>query len=86
MSLKSIGSKDLTEDVFASNFEKLKYLSISGYEGYTLSVNIFKNTQNLEVLRIRHNNLKALPYQIFKYLEKLKFLDLSYNKLDKFGM
>ena len=80
LSLESVGSKELPKHIFEHNFGMIHKLSISGYEGDTLSDQIFKNTPNITELRITQNNIKSLPYYIFENLNKLEVLDLSCNK------
>ena len=83
LAIESIGTKELTEDVFAKNFGMIQNLTISGYERDTLPVNIFNGTRNIKVLQITDNFLEYLPNNIFQNLRKLEVLDLSNNKLRK---
>ena len=83
LSLKSIESMELKEDVFADNFKMLEKLSISGCKRNTLPENIFNYTRNIKVLQITHNDLQYLPEKIIENMNKLEVLDLSCNKFNK---
>lgn len=42
---------------------------------------IFAGLIDLKLLDVSHNNLTHIDYDIFKHVENLEYIDLSYNKL-----
>lgn len=61
-----------------TNYSSLKTLNLSNNKIDDLPRNVFGNL-DLEVLRLSHNQLTAIPFQVFAPTEKLRVLDLSYN-------
>jgi Leucine-rich repeat (LRR) protein len=50
----------------------------------TIKKDTFSDLKNLLNLQLRKNNLKSIPDNIFQKNNKLKILNLGYNKLESF--
>lgn len=61
-----------------TNYSGLKTMNLSNNKIDDLPRNVFENL-NLGVLRLSHNQLTAIPFQVFAPMERLRVLDLSHN-------
>lgn len=61
-----------------TNYSSLKMMNLSNNKIDDLPRNVFVNL-HLEVLRLSHNLLTAIPFQVFAPMENLQVLDLSHN-------
>lgn len=60
------------------NYNHLKMMNLSNNNIDDLPRNVFQN-QDLDVLRLCHNKLHAIPFQVFAPMQNLRLLDLSNN-------
>lgn len=62
------------------NYTQLRVMNLSNNKIDDLPRNVFENL-NLEVLLLPHNQLAAIPFQVFEPMQGLKVLDLSHNTI-----
>nr|CAH7738155.1 unnamed protein product [Callosobruchus chinensis] len=67
------------------NYTQLLKLNISNNQINDIPRDAFKKIyEDLEVLCLSHNRLKAIPFQVFSDISGIRHLDLSYNELVTF--
>lgn len=69
--------RSLKNDMF-TNFTGLRVMNLSSNKIDDLPRNVFAKL-DLEVLRLSHNHLTAIPFQVFAPMQNLRVLDLSHN-------
>lgn len=69
--------RSLKNNMF-TNYSSLKVMNLSNNKIDDLPRNVFINL-DLEILRLSHNQLTAIPFQVFAPMQHLRVLDLSHN-------
>lgn len=63
------------------NFDRLKYMDISGNRIQSLDMTIFQNVRHLRELNMARNSIHQLNGNVFQGLQDLRKLDLSSNRI-----
>jgi Leucine-rich repeat (LRR) protein len=72
----------LKEGLFKPDFQKIELLNLEANNIETIEPNALQHLSKLKWIRLFDNNLKSLPYQVFKNNPDLIYIDLNENQLN----